>query len=150
MISTNFIPAQTKTRYQRMSYMSHSFEGICNFEVNGDDYSESIEVFHESYIAARKQLFEDMKLGKWSEDRDIGYQNYLRVLESGEYELGYYENEFSYRESAQIKCCDVWLSLGKFTNTCNMCGADYNGSGQLLSSRQQWGEETGEHWTECV
>ena len=150
MSSTNFIPVYTKTGYQRTSYMSHSFEGICNFEVYGDDYSKSIEVFHESYIAARKQLFEDMGLGKWSEDSDMGYQNYLRVLESGEYELGYYENEYTCRESAQIKCCDVWLSLGKFTNTCSMCGADYNGSGQLLASRSQWGEESGEYWFECV
>jgi hypothetical protein len=102
-------------------------------------------VFHESYVSSRKQLFEDMNLGEWSEENDMGYQNYLRVLESGEYKLGYYENEFSYRESAQIKCCDVWLSLGKFTNTCDKCGADYNGSGQLLSSRFQWCEETGEH-----
>lgn len=150
MRSTNFKPVQTKTSYQRTTYMSHSFEGICNFEVNGGDYSESVEVFHESYIAARKQLFEDMSLGVWSKDSDIGYQNYLRVLESGDYELGYYENEFSYRESAQIKCCDVWLRLGKFTNTCDKCGADYNGSGQLLASRSQWGEETGEHWSECI
>lgn len=150
MSNTNFRPAQTKMRYQRTSYMTHDYEGICSFEVYGDDYSKSIEVFHESYISSRKQLFKDMGLGVWSEDSDMGYQNYLRVLESGEYELGYYENEFSYRESAQIKCCDVWLSLGKFTNTCSMCGADYNGSGQLLASRSQWGEETGEHWSDCI
>jgi hypothetical protein len=30
-----------------------------------------------------------------------------------------------------------------FTNTCE-CGADYNMSGNLLTSREQWGEETGE------
>lgn len=150
MSSMNFISAQNKMRYQRTSYMRHDFEGICNFEVYGNDYSKSIEVFHESYIAARKQLFEDMGWGRWSEDSDMGYQNYLRVLESGEYELGYYENEFFYWESAKIKCCDVWLSLGKFTNTCDKCGADYNGSGQLLASRSQWGEESGEYWFECV
>jgi hypothetical protein len=150
MSSTNFIPAQVKMRYQRTSYMSHDHEGICNFEVYGDDSSKSIEEFHESYVASRKQLFKDMGLGMWSEDSDMGYQNYLCVLESGDYKLGYYENEFSYRESAQIKCCDVWLSLGKFTNTCDICGADYNGSGQLLASRHVWGEETGEYWTECV
>ena len=150
MSSTNFKKAYTETGYQRTTYMSHSVEGICNFDVHGDDYSESIEVFHKSYFASRKQLFKDMGLGKWSEDSDIGYQNYLRVLESGEYELGYYENEFSYRVPAQVKCCDVWLSLGKFTNTCSLCDADYNGSGQLLATRQCWGEETGEHWTNCL
>ena len=60
MSSINFVPAQTKTRYQRTSYMSHSMEGICDFEVHGGDYSGGVEVFHESYIAARKEMFEDM------------------------------------------------------------------------------------------
>ena len=150
MSNENFKKAYIGTSYKRTTYMSHSFEGICNFEVNGGDYSGCVEVFNESYIAARKEMFEDMGWGEWSEDSDMGYQNYLRVLESGDYELGYYENEFFYRESAQIKCCDVWLSLGKFTNTCDKCGADYNGSGQLLAPRQFWGEETGEHWTNCL
>jgi hypothetical protein len=53
MSSTNFIPAQVKMHYQRTSYMSHDREGICNFEVHGDDSSKSIEVFHESYVASR-------------------------------------------------------------------------------------------------
>ena len=150
MRSENFIPVSIRTRYQRTSYMRHDFEGICDFEVYGGDYSGGVEVFNESYIAARKEMFEDMGWGEWSEEGDKGYQNYLRVLESGDYELGYYENEFFYRESAKIKCCDVWLSLGKFTNTCSVCGVDYNGSGQLLAPRHCWGEETGEHWTECV
>ena len=150
MSSTNFIPARIGTRYQQTSCMIHDFEGICNFEVYGVNCSDSIEMFHESYVSSRKQLFEDMGYGPWSKDNDLGYQKYLEVLESGEYKLGYYENEFFYKESAQIKCCDVWLSLGKFTNTCDKCGADYNGSGQLLASRSQWGEETGEHWSECV
>lgn len=150
MSSENFIPVHIKTGYQRTTYMSHDFEGICNFEVYGDDYSESIDVFHRSYIASRKQLFKDMGLGKWKEESDVGYQNYLRVLESGDYELGYYENEFFFREPAQIKCCHVWLSLGKFTNTCSECGADYNGSGQLLSSHDCWGEETVKRWIDYL
>jgi hypothetical protein len=33
--------------------------------------------------------------------------------------------------------------LDGFTCPCE-CGADYNSSGQLLSHRSQWGEETGE------
>ena len=150
MLRENFVPAHIKKSYQRTSYMSHDFEGICNFEIHGGDYTESIRVFNKEYIASRKQLFKDMKLGKWKEENDIGYQNYLKVLESGEWKLGYYENEFNYRVPAKIKCCDKWLSLGSFTNTCNKCGADYNGSGQLLASRSFWGEETGEHWSECL
>ena len=146
---SNYKKAYTTTSIQRTSYMSHNFKGICDFEVHDDDCTENIEQFHKSYTASRKQLFEDMGWGPWSENGDLGYQNYLEVLESGDYELGYYENEFSYRVPAQIKCCGKWMSLGKFTNTCG-CGADYNSSGQLLASRSQWGEETGEHWSECV
>lgn len=44
--------------------------------------------------------------------------------------------------------CGAHIELRNFTNTCR-CGRDYNGSGQLLAPREQWGEETGEHWTEC-
>ena len=40
------------------------------------------------------------------------------------------------------------LTLG--VSTCTKCGADYNSSGQLLAPRYQWGEETGEHWTDCI
>ena len=40
--------------------------------------------------------------------------------------------------------CGTVVSLESFTNTCQNCGADYNMSGQRLSSRRLWGEETGE------
>jgi hypothetical protein len=146
---SNYKKSYMTTSIQRTSYMSHNFKGICDFEVHDDDCTENIEQFHKSYTASRKQLFEDMGWGPWSGDGDLGYQSYLEVLESGDYKLGYYENEFSYRVPAQVKCCGKWMSLGKFTNTCE-CGADYNSSGQLLASRSQWGEETGEHWSECV
>lgn len=45
----------------------------------------------------------------------------------------------------RIRCaCGRWLELDDpMTNTC-ACGADYNGSGQRLAPREQWGEETGE------
>jgi hypothetical protein len=35
-----------------------------------------------------------------------------------------------------------------FTTTCE-CGADFNGSGDRLAPREQWGEETGEHWMDA-
>ena len=41
------------------------------------------------------------------------------------------------------------LECPDFTNTCE-CGQDYNSGGQLLAPREQWGEETGEHWSECI
>tara|TARA_Y200000002_G_scaffold382867_1_gene401760 strand:+ start:629 stop:1072 length:444 start_codon:yes stop_codon:yes gene_type:complete len=146
---SNYKKAYMKTRIQKTTYMTHDVEGLCTFEIHGGDYSENIETFQKGYVEERKEMFEDMGWGEWSEGGDMGYQNYLEVLESGDYKLGYYENEFSYRVPAQIKCCGKWMSLGKFTNTCK-CGADYNGSGQLLASRSHWGEETGEHWSECL
>jgi hypothetical protein len=105
MFNENFIPAQSKTRYQKTSYMEHNFEGICNFEVYNINCTESVEVFHKAYILSRKKLFKDMEWEEWSKDNDLGYQAFLRVLESGDYKLGYYENEFSYKEPAQIRCC---------------------------------------------
>ena len=44
--------------------------------------------------------------------------------------------------------CGEDVECHDFTNTCQ-CGADFNMSGQRLAPRDQWGEETGEHWTEC-
>ncbi len=44
--------------------------------------------------------------------------------------------------------CGEDIECRDFTNTCQ-CGADFNMSGHRLAPRDQWGEETGEHWTEC-
>ena len=150
MSNLQYKKAYMATSLQKVSVMRHSFEGICHFEVYGGDWSDCISGFNREYVESRKQLFEDMGWGKWSEEGDLGLQNYLKVLESGEYKLEYYESEFRYRVPAQILCCEEWMSLGKFTNTCTYCGCDYNGSGQLLASRSHWGEETGEHWTDCI
>jgi len=52
-----------------------------------------------------------------------------------------------------IGLCDVCgdrVVLKGFTCTCDKCGADYNMSGQRLAPREQWGEETGEHWADVV
>lgn len=55
------------------------------------------------------------------------------------------KNVTRWTEPAVGRCdCGANVSLGNFTNTCSRCGADYNGSGQRLASREQWGEETGE------
>ena len=64
--------------------------------------------------------------------------------------VGVVKYTHSWREVAIGRCsCGTEIGLGNFTNTCHGCGADYNGSGQLLAPREQWGCETGEHWTEC-
>jgi hypothetical protein len=48
-----------------------------------------------------------------------------------------------------VKCgCGRKVECHDFTNTCD-CGADYNFGGQRLAPREQWGEETGEHWSDC-
>lgn len=39
---------------------------------------------------------------------------------------------------AKVHCEDGWA------NECDRCGTEYNGSGQQLAPRSQWGEETGE------
>jgi hypothetical protein len=55
------------------------------------------------------------------------------------------------REPAIGRCdCGAQVTLGNFTNTCSRCEADYNQAGQRLAPRAQWGEETGEHWTDCI
>jgi 23S rRNA maturation-related 3'-5' exoribonuclease YhaM len=48
----------------------------------------------------------------------------------------------------KICSCGNTIECNNFTNTCR-CGKDYNFSGSLLAPRSQWGEETGEHWTDC-
>lgn len=40
--------------------------------------------------------------------------------------------------------CGEKVIGGGFTNTCDKCGADYGGNGELLAPRSQWGAETGE------
>lgn len=47
-----------------------------------------------------------------------------------------------------IRCeCGNEVELVEFwVNKCDECGREYNGFGQLLSSREQWGEETGERF----
>lgn len=48
-----------------------------------------------------------------------------------------------------VECCGEKICRSDFTNTCDICGADYNSNGIRLAPRSQWGEETGEHWTDC-
>jgi hypothetical protein len=41
--------------------------------------------------------------------------------------------------------CAAMVSLERWTNTCDGCGAEYNSDGQRLAPRELWGAETGEH-----
>lgn len=80
----------------------------------------------------------------------------FRKCRNGTYDVcdnGIQTHERTYRHRAIIKCkrCDEGeICLANFTNTCYECGADYNTAGSLLRDRRCWGEETGEHWTECI
>lgn len=48
-------------------------------------------------------------------------------------------------EPGELSCdCGAYLELDDaMTNTCD-CGLEYNGSGQQLAPREQWGYDTGE------
>lgn len=90
------------------------------------------------------------------EMKPAGLENLRRCLEREIDDIdpdnAYVEKyEHSYYEPGEIECedCHSPVVIHGFTNTCD-CGADYNMSGQRLAPREQWGEETGEHWTECV
>lgn len=65
-----------------------------------------------------------------------------RVQKPGSYQ--------TYRVPTTARCCRTAFALDGFTNTCPDCGQDYNSAGQALTSRQTWGEETGEHWADVV
>ena len=50
----------------------------------------------------------------------------------------------------EVLCCGEWMRCSNFTNTCEHCHKDFNFAGQALAPRSQWGEETGEHWSDCI
>ena len=56
----------------------------------------------------------------------------------------------TYRQARVVQCCSSHFELSGFTNTCPECSADYNWAGQRLAPREQWGEETGEHWADIA
>ena len=59
--------------------------------------------------------------------------------------LGVAKQSHFCREPGQGECsCGHEVYLDSFTCTCEGCGADYSQSGNLLSPRAFWGEETGE------
>jgi hypothetical protein len=70
------------------------------------------------------------------------------VVDEGIQSLGYNYNQDAIgicdRCEHEVVLSDSWL------NTCEHCHADYDGSGNLLASRSQWGEESGEHWTDLI
>jgi hypothetical protein len=72
-------------------------------------------------------------------------QENLKKCQSGEYVTvarGIRDYSYTYPEFAQGRCsCGRIVELiDPMTNTCE-CGLEYNGGGQLLAPRSQWGDE---------
>lgn len=73
----------------------------------------------------------------------------------GEYDVidcGIVRYEYGQIEPSVLRCdCGAELVLyDPFLETCEKCGADYNGCGQRLAPRSQWGEETGESLSDIL
>ena len=128
-------------------------------EIIAKDYHFSVkgkvknrDHFIELYLKERAKMTENENCfvkGVYDKNKDYGCLNLLKVLDSGNYQIKEFDYDYMYRVPATLKCCDTWLELSRFTNTCSKCGTDYNESGQQLASRVFWGEETGETWHEC-
>lgn len=78
--------------------------------------------------------------------------NYERLVTGKIYgreveDLGIVEHLSVYWKDGLLLCdCGAEFKFGHYwVNICEQCGAEYNGSGQRLAPRAQWGEETGEH-----
>ncbi|WP_306010093.1 hypothetical protein [Bacillus sp. MMSF_3328] len=68
----------------------------------------------------------------------------------GNYTLDHKEWEHYHKAKTLVKCeCGDVVECLQFTNTCR-CGRDFNFNGEILVPREQWGEETGEQWWDCL
>lgn len=78
-----------------------------------------------------------------------GSANYSRCLTQVDViDLGIARNERYEKIPAQGLCvCGETVTLGRWTCSCD-CGRDYNSAGQELAPREQWGEETGETYSD--
>jgi hypothetical protein len=98
-------------------------------------------------------VFECDKDGNLLPLQPRGLENYNKCMD-GTYDVvseGFKSRVHCYLNPAVGLCsCGAEVLLERFTNTCDNCGRDYNMSGQELAPRRFWGEETGEHWSECI
>ncbi len=82
-----------------------------------------------------------------------GYMNYRKCVDGihDVIDRGVERYEYTVFHAAEGMCpCGEEIILDCFTNPCPRCYTDYNMSGQRLDPRHLWGEETGEHWSECL
>ena len=145
-----FIKAHSVTKTFNTLFIRHTVAGLSDFSTSSDKFTPDSTI--DDLI---NQLNEDHSRllantgrpdSKWSDG--YGGINLQKVLDAGG-QLEFKTSTMTYREPASLECCGRRLSLSRFTNTCVKCGADYNQSGSLLAPRSQWGEETGETWTDC-
>ena len=122
----------------------------CGYSFDVNKRVKDIDEFISLYVDQRKKFWNHCNMGTWSAESDVGYKNLIGVIKSGVYSFKTHEFKTFHKEHATGACCDQELMLCNFTNTCKTCGSDYNSSGQLLADRSLWGEETGEHWSECI
>ena len=141
-MSRSYIPSDFITKKNDQTIVmndNYMFMVQGNFIVNG-------KLDAEGFLT---QKIKEDKLNDYH-DHDNMIKNFNDLINSKDYSAGYDDSEFYVKVYPKLKCCNTWFELYSFTNTCEKCGSDYNTAGQLLCDRKFWGEETGEHWTECV
>lgn len=90
-----------------------------------------------------------------------GLANWNACQPGGEYDgrivdLGVQESVNRYTEPAELQCdCGATVLLQPqggidLGSDCERCGRIYNLSGQLLRPREEWGEDTGETWSDIA
>jgi len=85
----------------------------------------------------------------FSDLQPAALENLNKALMGEMHFVGLRAHEWSYQPPRMGRChCGEEIYLDHFTNECS-CGALYNSSGQELCDPRYWGEETGEHPSEC-
>lgn len=144
---------QSKTGIETYEKSTHKFEHVGTddswLEFDVDEHGEPISL-----------------CGKKNFNAPAGMINYIRAILGPEWAPTIHEveapSEFEVvnlgivtttyqRRIYRVGLCDCGrkVHLMRGTNPCS-CGLDYNMFGELLAPREDWGEETGEHWTDIV
>lgn len=124
-----------------MRIIKASFRGV------SVSYSLDFGIMQRGQLSLRAGFECDANGNVFPLEHQAAKNNLARCLQGqdGILPMGVSHRSHSYYEAAIGECivCKRHVTLSGFTNTCD-CGADYNGSGQALAHRSQWGEETGE------
>jgi len=64
--------------------------------------------------------------------------------------IQYYERDFKTPATMKCVCGEIVYMDNVMTNTCGKCARDYSIGGSLLAPREQWGEETGESYSDIA